>query len=566
MRPVRPPSGARRITRAGGRLRNLERRAAEGGTATTTDWVEFDEPYDNGWEWPGGDAVKPAWKLNPNAGKHPFLRGAAAGGASGSSPFTLPPEAGAPFDGTDIKVSAFTDGSNIAITTTNEDGVITVFTFDFASLDDVDTLTDALAAHLADTNDAHDASAISVTDADGNYTGSTVEAVLAEIADMIASGGSSVPTSRTITAGSGLTGGGDLTANRTLDVNVDGTTIEISSDAVRVKAGGITSSHIADGTITTGDLAFDPATQTELDAHISDSSAAHAASAISASSTTLVGTATDVQGVLEELDNSIADHLADPADAHDGSAISVVPFGTVTADNVQDALEQLLGLIGSGGDPPPGEVTYVAAGTAADVATTPDDLPVPFPAGLALNDLMLAQVVSRNTVSTITAPAGWTLLFGPDTGGGTFRQWIYYKFSDGTETGTVTWQMSGSALFYGRMYAFRGVKLSAFTEGGGLDQNTGTAITCPSVTSSVDGALAVAFISAADDNTIANFTGESGGDYTAPVVDYITTSGLDGMLGIQTAALATATTISGGGCTMSASDPWLVRAFALKPA
>lgn len=43
--------------------------------------------------------------------------------------------------------------------------------------------SDALADHLADTTDAHDASAISVLDTAGNFTGTDVEAVLAELAD-----------------------------------------------------------------------------------------------------------------------------------------------------------------------------------------------------------------------------------------------------------------------------------------------------------------------------------------------------------------------------------------------
>ena len=40
-------------------------------------------------------------------------------------------------------------------------------------------------AHLADTSDAHDASAISVLDSGGNFTGTDVEAVLAELSDSI---------------------------------------------------------------------------------------------------------------------------------------------------------------------------------------------------------------------------------------------------------------------------------------------------------------------------------------------------------------------------------------------
>lgn len=150
------------------------------------------------------------------------------------------------------------------------------------------TLTAALAAHLADTSDAHDASAISVADAGNNFTGTDVEAVLAELFAAISGGG--VPTSRTLTAGAALTGGGDLTADRTFDVAVDGSTIEVSGDALRVKDGGITAAK----------LSFDPATQAELDAHVNDTSDAHDAAAISFSPAGTIA-ATDVQAAIEEV-------------------------------------------------------------------------------------------------------------------------------------------------------------------------------------------------------------------------------------------------------------------------
>ena len=47
-----------------------------------------------------------------------------------------------------------------------------------------------------------------------------------------------------ITAGDGLTGGGDLTATRNLAVNVDDSTIEIATDTVQVKDDGITYSKM----------------------------------------------------------------------------------------------------------------------------------------------------------------------------------------------------------------------------------------------------------------------------------------------------------------------------------
>jgi hypothetical protein len=66
-----------------------------------------------------------------------------------------------------------------------------------------------------------------------------------------------------------------------------------------------------------------------------------AASEITADSTTLVGTGTTVQAVFEELDNGIADHLADTSAAHAASAISFAPAGTIAATDVQAAIVEV---------------------------------------------------------------------------------------------------------------------------------------------------------------------------------------------------------------------------------
>ena len=62
----------------------------------------------------------------------------------------------------------------------------------------------------------------------------------------------------------------------------------------------ITSADIKDSTIVTGDLAFDVATQAELDAHVNDTTDAHDASAISFSPTGSIA-ATDVQAAVAEV-------------------------------------------------------------------------------------------------------------------------------------------------------------------------------------------------------------------------------------------------------------------------
>lgn len=85
---------------------------------------------------------------------------------------------------------------------------------------------------------------------------------------------------------------------------------------------------------------------TDLDAHLADTTDAHDASAISVSPA--VDGQIEVQAALEAIETtasgaelSISNHIASVADAHDASAISFVPFGSVTSLNVQDAIEEL---------------------------------------------------------------------------------------------------------------------------------------------------------------------------------------------------------------------------------
>lgn len=110
-----------------------------------------------------------------------------------------------------------------------------------------------------------DAEASARSSADASETGTRAAADASEAAARVAADALLTPKTRTLTAGSGLAGGGDLSADRTFDVNVDGSTLEISADTLRVKDGGITIAK----------LSFDPATQAELDAHAAATVAAH---------------------------------------------------------------------------------------------------------------------------------------------------------------------------------------------------------------------------------------------------------------------------------------------------
>jgi hypothetical protein len=208
------------------------------------------------------------------------------------------------------------------------------------------------------------------------------------------------------------------------------------------------------------------------------------------------------------------------------------------------------------------QVTFVSAEGGAAVTGT--NLKVNYPKNNQAGDLILLQIMVRDTSNAPTPPSGFTLLFGPDSSG-TGQQWIYYKFSTGSETGSLSLTIAGSALKMARMYSFRNVALTSFNEDGGFGTGSTKTISAQSVTTLDSKRLAVSFIFVTDDNDVNAFTGETGGDWKEAKDQFKSGSGNDGSIDLQTATMASTGTISGGSFTMKNNASWGVRAFALVP-
>ena len=226
------------------------------------------------------------------------------------------------------------------------------------------TAAAALAAHTGDASSAHAASAISIADAGNDFTATDVEGALDELqADAETDAAALTTHESDTTSVHGITDTSTLYRSGGTDVAVaDGGTGASTASGARTNLGVVpgtdvpTQAAFADHSARHENGGADEITlagldgiPTELQTHMDDASAAHAASAISANSSTLVGTGTDVQAVLEELDNGIADHLADTSDAHDASAISFSPTGSIAATDVQAAIAEVASEAGGGG-------------------------------------------------------------------------------------------------------------------------------------------------------------------------------------------------------------------------
>jgi hypothetical protein len=194
---------------------------------------------------------------------------------------------------------------------------------------------------------------------------------------------------------------------------------------------------------------------------------------------------------------------------------------------------------------------------------------------------------SANTDVTITSAtnvenlAGTDNVFtalastGSDVGSAaTGYQYIFFGRSLNTSAIVITGANSGTNDIYVRTYEFSGVSTGTTlatvieqTTAGSFSAAAGTSDTVADVGVTTRGPnrLALNLTATDDDLTVGgSFTGESGGDWTS-VASYGVSTGTDGALNLNTAAIASVGTIDGGTYSIT-SMGWGMIGFALIPA
>ena len=109
---------------------------------------------------------------------------------------------------------------------------------------------------------------------------------------------------------------------------------------------------------------------------------------------------------------------------------------------------------------------------------------IPVPAGVVANDVMIAQVTVRGgSGTTLTAPAGWSLIRRDSDTTLQISEGIYLRVVSGSEPASYTWNFTAGNDAAGGIAAYSGVNTATPIDvTGGQGNAASTSVTAPSIT------------------------------------------------------------------------------------
>lgn len=177
-------------------------------------------------------------------------------------------------------------------------------------------------------------------------------------------------------------------------------------------------------------------------------------------------------------------------------------------------------------------------------ALRPNNAPLTInvPGGTLQNDVMIASVGVRPSSTTITAPAGWTLVRRIDNGAANTNSLaVYRKVAGASEPASYTWSFSGATLAVGGIQSFLNIDTTNPIDVESTGQATPSATThaTQSVTTTVDNAIIVTSHSYASSRTWTPPAGMTESFDQPSGADSINGQSIEGSYVVQSAAGAT---------------------------
>lgn len=201
-----------------------------------------------------------------------------------------------------------------------------------------------------------------------------------------------------------------------------------------------------------------------------------------------------------------------------------------------------------GGGPPMPSFIDAGAGTAGIGGAT---ISPAFPSGIVAGQFLIAQVYAGDTTApAVTTPSGWTSAGAFPSGANVYKQWLFWKVADGSESGTLAISLTADTTQAARIYRFSngsGIEAAAGTRSAGGS----TTIAAQNITTLDINRLAIQMFGAVVNTTIGSVTGESGTDYTEVVAEFAAAQPV--IISFQAGQVPTPTAITGGTVTLGAS-------------
>ena len=218
--------------------------------------------------------------------------------------------------------------------------------------------------------------------------------------------------------------------------------------------------------------------------------------------------------------------------------------------------------------PTPSVAAIGAVSSGATATLTPG-----FPTGIVAGSLLILHAESSNIAADITtdlALDGWSEVYDDQRSSGAgnaIRQWVYYKYATGSESGSLTVTWAASANRIARITRIANARPSAPFEGPTLVVGTDDPITGPSLAPSGANRLGLALIAVGDNQAASNVLASATGGTWAGHYGNVEGAGNDTALFLNSVDLSAGGSISGGNFSpgMVAAADWLLRGTLLKP-